>query len=540
MLTRIAIRSLNADAYAVYSRDFGVADSLFTRAVNTAVTAGWTAEEAGARLNRGIVYFLTGRYAPALEEYQTALALYEEIEDEGGQAAVLVEMGNFFKKRKEIERARDHLDRAAELAEKAGNQRLLSNALDIGGQLLQQLGDYAGALSNFQRVLTIRRAINDTIGLSYVYEHLGSWAVERGAPGRALTYLDSTVYYRTLLGDRQGRAVAVNNQGEALLAAGDTVAAIAYLERSLGESTAIGFVDLQQWTSNLLARSYAATGQPRRALALQQRVQLLKDSLYDAATSQRIAEMQERFEADRREQELALQAAQLQQRTAWLVAAVLGVLVLLALLFILARHLRARQDTLRREADERLRNDRLRISRDLHDHLGAELSVVASDLGRLDRQLPGQHLAPVTKQVRYAMEQMRETIWAVRLEDADWTDLTARLRTFAAKLPHDNISIDLDPTLAERPLDPQRVLNLYRFCQEALANAVKHADAAAITLTATPTAVTISDDGRGFDPATATKGYGMASLRERAAELGGRLDIKTNPDAGTKVLLNFP
>ena len=538
-LSRSEIATLNADAYAIYSRDFAAADSIFRRAATAAAANDWPAEAAGAHLHLGVVNFLAGRYEEALPLYQSALSTFETLGDEAGQAAVLVEMGNFFKKRKELERAGEMLGRAAELAERAGDQRLLSNALDIRALMDQQAGSLDLARERYDRVLRIRREIRDTVGLSYVYDHLASLEVARGRIAPALAYLDSTIAIRTLLDDRQGRAIAVNNQGEALLVAGDTLGAIPYLERSLAESTAVGFTDLRQWTENLLAASYAAVGDPWKALALQRSVQSLKDSLYDVASARRVAELQEEFETERRERDLALERARVRTRTAWLVAAGLGILLLLALLFYLARHLRARQKMLRREAEDRLRNDRLRISRDLHDHLGAELSIVASKLGRLDRELPGQPLRPVTEQVRYAMEQMRETIWAVRLEDATWTDLFARLRSFAAKLPHDGIQLELDPALADLPLDPQRVLHFYRFAQEALANAVKHATAAQITVSAGPGSFTVADDGSGYDTTISTRGYGLSSLRERAAELGGRLEISSAPGQGTTVQLHL-
>ena len=539
-LSRTAIAALNAEAYAVYSRDLVAADSVFAAAVTRADAQGWREEAAGARLNRGIVTYLRGQYPVALALYQRALADYEALDDAGGQAAVLVEMGNFFKKREEYDRARDQLVRATALAERANDRRLLSNALDIRGQLEQRTGNADAARALYHRALRIRRTIRDTVGLSYVYEHLASLAVAAGRIGPALTYLDSTVQLRSLLGDRQGRAVAVNNQGEALLVAGDTLGAIPYLERSLAESSAVGFTDLQQWTENLLAASYAATGDPYAALASMRRVQAAKDSLYRRSAARQVAEMQERFDSERRERALALERARVQRRTAWLVAAGLGVLLLLGLLIYLVQRQRTRRRLLRLAAEERLREDRLRIARDLHDHLGAELGIVASRLGHLDRRLPDRPLAEVTAQVRYAAEQMRETIWAVRLEAATWTDLFARLRGFAARLDHPAIRFELPPALADEPLDAQGVLELYRFGQEALHNAVKHAAASSIVVCRSAATLCITDNGQGFDPAAASAGYGLSSLRERAARVGGTLRIEPAVGGGTAVCLHLP
>jgi signal transduction histidine kinase len=525
-------------AYSFYTADFERADSLFRWAERLSSERGWATEHAAALRYLGIVAFLSGKYEAALAYYQQSLAEAEALGDPAAQSAVLVEMGNFFKKRDEYDRALDHLRRAEKLARAAGDSVLLSNSLDIQGLVLQDVGDYVSAAELLAEVVSIRRAVRDTIGLSYVYDNLSRLATNEGRFADGLAYLDSSILIRRQLNDRQGEAIAINNQGEILLASGDTVAAIPYLERSLTLSRAVGFTDLQQWTLDLLAGAYAATGEPLRALAAQRGVQQLKDSLYTSETTRRIAEMQERFETERRQRELDRQRALLQRRTAYLVAAALGILLLVGAIAWLIHRQGERRRELAREAALRLRDDRLRISRDLHDHLGAELSIIASDLGRLDRQrgAGGTALAPVAGQVRHAMEQMRETIWAVRLEEADWEDLFTRLRTFAERLDREvPVHFALDPALTDCLLEPQLVLQLYRFGQEAIRNALRHGAPTRVWVTADPKRFEIKDDGKGYDPATVTRGYGLASLRERAEELGGSFYQRASPGAGSTV-----
>ena len=536
-LSRADVAALNEQAYQIYTADFARADSIFQRTSQVAAENNWAAEEAAARKNLGIVRFLAGDYDAALPEYQAALSQFEDLGDEVGQASVLVEMGNFFLKRKDQARAGELLDRAARLARAGGDDVLYGNARDIRAMMDLRAGNLDAAGEALFEVLALRRRIQDTVGLSYVYDHIASLKANQGAPAAALVYLDSTIQIRELLGDRQGMAIAVNNQGETLLVAGDTARAIPYLERSLGMSTAVGFTDLRQWTMGLLSQSYAAVGQPARALAMQRSVQGLKDSLYDVATSAQIAEMQEKYESVKREAELATRGEQLARRTTYLVLALLLATLLVGLLFYRAQRQKQRRLELQRQAEAALRDDRLRISRDLHDHLGAELMLVASNLNRLNHQLPEAPLEPVTKQVRYAIEQMRETIWAVRLDAATWSDLFARLRGFGDKLPHDGIRFELDPALADVALTPHEVLNLFRFGQEALANAVKHARAANIVVSARPGRFSVVDDGVGFDPA-AGGGFGMATLRERAVEVGGELFISDDAP-GSSVEIEF-
>lgn len=528
---------LFAHAYAFYSSDFDRADSLFRWAVDVSERRDWPAEHVAALRYLGIVAYLSGEYDRALGLYQRSLSGAEALADPAAQAAVLVEMGNFFKKRKELERATGYLLRAEELAREAGDSVVLSNSLDIQSLVLRDRGQQDRAAALLAEVLSIRRRIGDSVGLSYVYDNLARLAIDEGRSRDALTHLDSSIALRHQLGDRQGEAIAVNNQGEALLVAGDTAAAIAYLERSLVISRAVGFADLQQWTMGLLAAAYASTGDPARALVVQQGVQTLKDSLYTSETTRQIAEMQERFEAERRQRLLEQREAVLQRRTAYLVAAALGVLLLTVAIAYIIRQQAERRRELRRQTAVRLRDDRLRISRDLHDHLGAELSIIASDLGRLDRQsVSAGALGPVAGQVRYAMEQMRETIWAVRLEEAHWDDLFHRLQTFTDRLDHEaTITFYADPALEDEVLEPQRVLQLYRFVQEALRNALRHGGGSRVEVSATTTALEVYDNGCGFEAGAAGGGFGLASLRERASEAGGVFYLDTTPGGGSRV-----
>jgi two-component system sensor histidine kinase UhpB len=90
-------------------------------------------------------------------------------------------------------------------------------------------------------------------------------------------------------------------------------------------------------------------------------------------------------------------------------------------------------------------------------------------------------------------------------------------------------------------LDAPKALHLLRVVQEALANAVRHAGATRVLLKVEAqgagVAVSVSDDGRGFDAASGGGGLGLASMRRRAALLGATLSVGPGPRAGTEVRL---
>ena len=83
---------------------------------------------------------------------------------------------------------------------------------------------------------------------------------------------------------------------------------------------------------------------------------------------------------------------------------------------------------------------------------------------------------------------------------------------------------------------------MLRIVQEALQNAIRHADAQQITIRLTNDRIEVKDDGVGFDPsgpALRSRKLGLTSMEERARRLGGRLEIRSAPGAGTTVSLEL-
>ena len=108
------------------------------------------------------------------------------------------------------------------------------------------------------------------------------------------------------------------------------------------------------------------------------------------------------------------------------------------------------------------------------------------------------------------------------------------------------VELDTPPELETQSLGFPVEVQLLRLIQEALSNVRKHAAAQRVqirfTLTDDQVAVTIADNGRGFDPTLAqqTDGFGLQAMGERAATLGGTLEIHSQPGAGTQITVRAP
>ena len=94
------------------------------------------------------------------------------------------------------------------------------------------------------------------------------------------------------------------------------------------------------------------------------------------------------------------------------------------------------------------------------------------------------------------------------------------------------------------PLGAEVEMNIFRIAQEALANAIRHGGAHRIRLALRfddqVARLTVADDGRGFDVASLSRGFGLTSMRDRAAQLGTVLHVESRPGNGTSVSLTLP
>ena len=191
--------------------------------------------------------------------------------------------------------------------------------------------------------------------------------------------------------------------------------------------------------------------------------------------------------------------------------------------------------------------ERSRWARELHDEtlqgLAALGVLLASGL-RAGGGALEQAARQATEQLSTEIANLRALITELRPAALDELGLVAALEGLGRRAADvDGLEVGLDVEVEEENLDPELKTAVYRLVQEALTNVAKHARAARVDVAVeqTPAAlrVRVADDGRGFDAAEPTAGFGLAGMRERAALMGGELEIETS-GTGTAVTATFP
>jgi signal transduction histidine kinase len=188
--------------------------------------------------------------------------------------------------------------------------------------------------------------------------------------------------------------------------------------------------------------------------------------------------------------------------------------------------------------------ERRRLRRELHDGLGSALAGIALTLqaARNTGGPQGDELVEgAREQTQAAVADVRRMVRGLRPPVLEDLGLAAALRAHADRLGPLEVELELPQSPITLPAAVE--LALYRIATEALTNVVRHAHARhcrlCVRIDGDEVALAILDDGRGL-ASDATPGVGLRSMRERAAELGGRVELTAGPSGGLAVDVRLP
>ncbi|HZD04878.1 MAG TPA: sensor histidine kinase [Longimicrobiales bacterium] len=192
--------------------------------------------------------------------------------------------------------------------------------------------------------------------------------------------------------------------------------------------------------------------------------------------------------------------------------------------------------------------ERSRLARELHDHIGQMLTAIKLKVAELERADPGSRrpiAADTLAMVDDALEGARTLSFDLRPAMLDELGLSNAVRAYARRQSDAaglQLRLRVADDLHELPTEVQTAV--YRILQEAVTNAIRHAEASTLTVRLVAEGghlvLGVQDDGRGFRPARGGVHLGLLIMRERAEMVGGAVQISSSPGDGTVVTALFP
>ncbi len=361
------------------------------------------------------------------------------------------------------------------------------------------------------------------------------------------------------------------NLAKIYLLEGQSVKAIALLKELLRKAVEIDCRDDITEIYKELAEAYEKTGDFRKALESHKLHVVYKDSILGREKQKYFKDAQVKYETAIKEKQLAQNKIELLKKSAEskrksttiiMLAALVFFLIVLSYLIYRQQKLKAGQrekefqlkDAIAQiETQNKLQQQRLSISRDLHDNIGAQLTFIISSVDNvkygfnLQNTKLNDKLDHISDFTKATILELRDTIWAMNHAEISFEELRSRIFNFLEKAKTAKGSIDytfnLDESIKEDKLSSLQGINIYRTIQEAVNNAIKYSEAAKIVIEAKAEGkdivIEIRDNGSGFDTNSNDSGNGLNNMKKRMKEIGAAFEIKSAKGEGTTVILTF-
>ncbi|MDC9724032.1 MAG: sensor histidine kinase [Urechidicola sp.] len=342
--------------------------------------------------------------------------------------------------------------------------------------------------------------------------------------------------------------------------------AITYFNKGLKLSNQNSFYNLEKYCAEKLAESYIKLNNYKKAFEYNTVFQSLKDSTLNAKTNAKVESLKIEFETEKKEKEILTQRAELAEqeltiKTKDFVTIILGssILVLglisLGIYFYqsnkrkqLRTQLKLKDELSKTKTHNKLQEQRLRISRDLHDNIGSQLTFIISSIDNLkflakssDEKLKYK-LANINNFAANTISQLRDTIWAMNKNEIPYDDFHTRVLALIEKA---KIAKDTTHFIFESKVDSNIVfssvtgITIFRVLQEAINNAIKYSEASKVKIEIieknNQLEIEITDNGKGFDITTVEMGNGLENMQRRMDEIDGNININSKLGKGTSI-----
>ncbi|WP_255157062.1 ATP-binding protein [Ferruginibacter sp. HRS2-29] len=425
-------------------------------------------------------------------------------------AALYINLAETYRWVEKLDSAQYYISKAIPLCERSENLFFLANAIRVKASIYKQLKQYDLAESTMLNCIIIREKLEGK--LQYSNEQLAL----------------ANIYMNAMQTDK----------------------AIKILTDALAQNPVVQKMDplaISYYKS--LAKCYKLKGDDKNYEETLEKLIAAKDAFYEENYSRSIAELQTKYEFEKKESTIIRQKLDLTQKNYLFYGSLITLGFVMTLSWLLFKNYRRRQKLAMdkalykekilsgvavKEAEEK---ERKRIAADLHDNLGAYAASIVSNLDQIELQELNEATAIPLQELRNNSQaivaQLGDTIWALKKDALSLTDISDRLKIFIQRVQrsYPQVAMDVEEQIEnDRLLPPSQAFHLFSILQEAIINALKHSRCKRVQVTLTSKeqwSIEVADDGIGIDEKhVAGSNNGISNMQKRAAEFGWEVSWK--------------
>lgn len=507
-----------------------------------------------------------GQYQKALQAGHQEVALFNKLSLKDNELNAMLQIGYTYDRMGDYHKAIEWYNKGMKL-EGVKNEDYIGRNYGLMGIAYDELEDFEKAVYYNLKAIEHFKKKDNSVFLHTWYSNLGNTYTKMGKLDLAEKYT-----LLALQDNKRKRYVTIINLGKIYLEKGAIKKAETTLKKVLED---LEQTDQPVYLSEAyytLHQLYKKKGDYKTALTYFEKYNLTEKNRLSIEKTKQLNELTIQYETAEKEKLLLEQKAKitdhqlaLKNRNLWIfglssLVITIGLIGFLLYKQQLLKNIKQQQESEIKlalekiDAQNKLQQQRLNISRDLHDNIGAQLTFIISAIETIklyaankQNQL-NKKLDNIAIFAKETIQELRDTIWAMNKSEITLQDLQTRMANFIekAKQSHPNIHI---PVFIDDGISKNTVftgvqgLNIFRIVQEAVNNAFKHADASEITIAVTKNEnnihFKIKDNGKGFEEMDIEPGNGLMNIRKRALDLGSELKVQSEQGNGTTIEFNI-
>jgi two-component system, NarL family, sensor kinase len=510
----------------------------------------------------GITYRLANSYSnlfqfeKGLEFSLKSFTYWEQLKDTAKMVNTLVNIATIYQQQRNFNASDKRYKEALVLASPYRKKGPLANVYNSRAILYAENNKLDSALVYFLKSTAIRESLKDFSSVVWNYNNLGSIYMLKKDWDNSLLYFKKALQRFEETENENGLSSVYSNLGEVYLNTNNFEQAKMYFTKARAKCSISNNPDLLENLYTNLSAFYNKVGDVKTAFKYSDSLIVLKDSLYGKRLDDAMAEMDVKYQSEKKDLEISkskaelnLQDTKLKQRNYLiLLISIIALLTSIAAWFYF-NNLKSKSKLEIEQQQQRAslmvieseQTERMRIARELHDGIGQKLTVLkmyaSAEKEKNEKQL--DLLDNTIQEVREISHKMIPEILSL--------GLIAAVRDLCSKV---NIgetiecSFVCDETSQDLKLAENINLSIYRIVQEIINNMLKHANAKTIQVKFITTGdnlqITVNDDGKGFDvkKIKQSSGIGWSNIFTRASIIKAAVDVNSS-EKGTHITLNL-
>ena len=506
-----------------------------------------------------------GNYKESIASYLNALKIYETRHDEKRQAIVDNNIGMVFSSLEQLDKAKIYHRKALQLFTGLNDKKGLSESYNNLAIALATQDSLEQSMVYFRKSLRIEESLKDQKGISESLNNVGSVHYYLGAIDSALFYFEKSADIDLKMKNFSGASNGYNNIALVYMENKKFEKAKGFIDRAYNQSLKTKALEIMLASLDNYKIYYEGIGNLPEANKKIKEYYTLKDSIQNISKIKDLNELETKYQTAQKEKLIIEKDAENKKKTIWLIFISLLALFIgsVGLLIYKQQKLRNKQQAqefqlksaiAKIETQNKLQDQRLQISRDLHDNIGSQLTFIISSVDNIKYAFEIQNskldnkLSSISNFAKSTIIELRDTIWAMNNSEITFEDLQTRIHNFVEKAKEAKQDIEFEFTIEESLLGAKFTsiegMNIYRTIQEAVNNSIKYADAKNVKINIkhqkNDIIMIITDDGKGFDDSQIELGNGINNMKKRIADCNGTIKFKTKPNEGTEIMIKFP